>query len=109
MIDDTDLLAGVEREFVGLAAPTAPRIQAGGHPCQGIHTRPKGRAPKTAFIATHDNVDFAEHCIASYLAARGYGFQPPDPRGDGRSAGRVGRRSALRAPSRPAARQIEHG
>src|SRR5215472_2527040 len=64
-----------EREFVGLASPTAPRIQAGGHPCQGLYWTPKGRPrPKAAFIATHYNVDFAEHYIAPYLAARGFGF-----------------------------------
>src|SRR5215470_1629409 len=47
---------------------------AGGHPCQGIYTTPAGQRPKTAFIATHYNVDFAEHYIAPYLAARGFGF-----------------------------------
>ncbi|MBU1374469.1 MAG: alpha/beta hydrolase [Alphaproteobacteria bacterium] len=47
---------------------------AGGHPCQGIYTTPKGTRPKVAFIATHYNVDFSEHYLAPYLAARGYGF-----------------------------------
>src|SRR5688500_1652434 len=47
---------------------------AGGHPCQGIYTTPKGQRPKTAFIATHYNVDFTEHYIAPYLATRGFGF-----------------------------------
>jgi pimeloyl-ACP methyl ester carboxylesterase len=47
---------------------------AGGHPCQGIYTTPKGQRPKAAFIATHYNVDFSEHYVAPYLAARGYGF-----------------------------------
>lgn len=74
MIDDTDLMAQADRRFIGLPSPTAPRIQAGGHPCQGIYTTPKGARPKTAFIATHYNVDFSEHYIAPYLAARGYGF-----------------------------------
>jgi pimeloyl-ACP methyl ester carboxylesterase len=74
MIDDTDLLAGLDREFVGLPSPTSPRIQAGGHPCQGIYTAPRGRRPKTAFVATHYNVDFSEHYIAPYLASRGFGF-----------------------------------
>jgi hypothetical protein len=73
-MDDSDLMAGVDREFIGVVSPTAPRIQAGGHPCQGIYTTPKGARPSTAFIATHYNVDFSEHYIAPYLAARGYGF-----------------------------------
>lgn len=74
MIDDTDLLAMLDRHFLGLVSPTSPRIMAGGHPCQGVYTTPKGQRPKTAFIATHYNVDFSEHYIAPYLAARGYGF-----------------------------------
>lgn len=74
MIDDSDLLAKLDRQFLGFTSPTAPRIQAGGHPCQGIYTTPKGQRPKTAFIATHYNVDFSEHYIAPYLAVRGYGF-----------------------------------
>jgi hypothetical protein len=74
MIDDSNLLAKLDREFIGMVSPTAPRIQAGGHPCQGIYTAPKGQWPKTAFIATHYNVDFSEHYIAPYLASRGYGF-----------------------------------
>jgi pimeloyl-ACP methyl ester carboxylesterase len=74
VIDDTDLLAKLDRQFLGMVSPTSPRIQAGGHPCQGIYTAPKGQRPKTAFIATHYNVDFSEHYIAPYLASRGYGF-----------------------------------
>lgn len=71
---DADLLASVDKEFVGLVSPTAPRIQAGGHPCQGIYWTPKGRRPSVALIATHYNVDFSEHYIAPYFAARGFGF-----------------------------------
>jgi pimeloyl-ACP methyl ester carboxylesterase len=74
VIDDSDLLARLDRQFIGVVSPTSPRIMAGGHPCQGIYTTPKGLRPKTAFIATHYNVDFSEHYIAPYLAARGYGF-----------------------------------
>ena len=74
MIDDSDLMAGLDRQFVGLASPTMPRIPAGGHPCQGLYAVPRGVRPKTAFIATHYNVDFAEHYIAPYLASRGFGF-----------------------------------
>lgn len=74
IIDDSDLVAKTDREFIGIVSPTAPRIMAGGHPCQGIYTTPKGQRPKTAFIATHYNVDFSEHYVAPYIAARGFGF-----------------------------------
>ena len=43
---------------------------AGGHPCQGIYHRPAGQAPRTAFIATHYNVDFSEHYLVGFLAYR---------------------------------------
>ena len=69
--DDTK---GLEVEFIGKVSPTAPRIQAGGHPCQGLYWRPAGKRPTTAVIATHYNVDFSEHYIAPYFARRGYGF-----------------------------------
>ncbi|HEX3918888.1 MAG TPA: alpha/beta hydrolase [Caulobacteraceae bacterium] len=65
---------GVESQFIGRVSPTAPRIQAGGHPCQGIYWTPAGRRPRVALIATHYNVDFAEHYIAPYFARRGFGF-----------------------------------
>jgi pimeloyl-ACP methyl ester carboxylesterase len=67
-------LTDIVREFVGLPSPAIGRAGAGGHPCQGIYHRPAGKAPATAFIATHYNVDFSEHYLASYLAERGYGF-----------------------------------
>ena len=67
-------VGGVEREFVGLESPLAQRAGAGGHPCQGIYHTPAGLRPRTAFIATHYNVDFSEHYLAPYLAERGYGF-----------------------------------
>jgi pimeloyl-ACP methyl ester carboxylesterase len=70
----SDLLAKVDTQFLGFPSPTAPRIMAGGHPCQGIYWTPKGQRPKAAFIATHYNVDFSEHYIAPYLATRGFGF-----------------------------------
>ncbi|KRB41002.1 MAG: alpha/beta hydrolase [Pseudomonadota bacterium] len=73
-MSEADLLNQVERQFLGFASPTAPRIQAGGHPCQGLYWTPKGKRPKVAFIATHYNVDFSEHYIAEYMASRGYGF-----------------------------------
>jgi len=67
-------LTDIVREFVGLPSPAIGRAGAGGHPCQGIYHRPAGARPTTAFIATHYNVDFSEHYLASYLAERGYGF-----------------------------------
>jgi pimeloyl-ACP methyl ester carboxylesterase len=67
-------LAEVIRDFVGLPSPVVGRAGAGGHPCQGIYHRPAGARPATAFIATHYNVDFSEHYLASYLAERGFGF-----------------------------------
>lgn len=74
-MDETDLLSKVERRFVGLPSPTAPRVGAGGYPCQGLYWTPKGQPkPKVALIAAHYNVDFAEHYAAPYFAARGYGF-----------------------------------
>lgn len=64
----------VERRFVGLPSPVIGRAGAGGHPCQGLYHTPPGSRPTTAFIATHFNVDFAEHYLADLLAARGFGF-----------------------------------
>jgi pimeloyl-ACP methyl ester carboxylesterase len=64
----------LDAEFIGRVSPTAPRIQAGGHPCQGLYWTEAGKRPKTALIATHYNVDFSEHYIAPYFARRGYGF-----------------------------------
>lgn len=73
-MDESDVYAKVEARFLGFPSPTSPRIQAGGHPCQGLWWTPKGTAPKTAFIATHYNVDFSEHYLAAHMAARGFGF-----------------------------------
>src|SRR5580704_10792147 len=64
----------IERRFVGLTSPTSPRAGAGGHPCQGLYWTPAGARPHVAVIATHYNVDFAEHYAAPYFAARGVGF-----------------------------------
>ncbi len=61
-------------EFVGLPSPVVGRAGAGGHPCQGIYHRPAGARPSTALIATHYNVDFSEHYLASFMAEREYGF-----------------------------------
>lgn len=64
----------IAREFVGLPSPKLARAGAGGHPCQGLYWTPEGKRPKTALIATHYNVDFAEHYSAPYFAKRGFGF-----------------------------------
>lgn len=64
----------IEKQFVGLASPKSARAGAGGHPCQGLYWTPASKRPKTALIATHYNVDFAEHYSASYFAERGFGF-----------------------------------
>lgn len=64
----------VLREFVGLSSPTAARAGAGGHPCQGLYHRETGTKPRVAVIATHYQIDFSEHYLADYLAARGIGF-----------------------------------
>jgi pimeloyl-ACP methyl ester carboxylesterase len=68
------LIAQTDTQFVGLPSPTAPRSEVGGHPCQGIYWTAKGQRPRVALIATHYNVDFAEHYLAPYVATRGYGF-----------------------------------
>ena len=67
-------MSAIVREFVGLPSPVAGRAGAGGHPCQGIYHRPAAAPPRVAFIATHYNVDFSEHYLASYMAERGFGF-----------------------------------
>ena len=63
----------IDREFVSLES-TMPRAGAGGRPCQGVYHRPAGERPRTAVIATHYEVDFAEHYLADHLVAHGYGF-----------------------------------
>ena len=51
-----------------------PTAGHGSRPCQGLYHRPAGQQPRTAIVATHYNVDFSEHYLAEYMAARGYGF-----------------------------------
>jgi pimeloyl-ACP methyl ester carboxylesterase len=43
-------------------------------PTQGVYHHLKGTQPRTAFVATHYNVDFSEHYMAELMATRGYGF-----------------------------------
>jgi len=64
----------IEREFVALVSATSSRNGAGFNPCQGLYYRPPGKRPTVAAIATHYNVDFSEHFLGEYLAARGIGF-----------------------------------
>ena len=63
-----DSIDGLDKQFIGRSSATAPRIMAGGHPCQGIYWTQAGKQPKVAVIATHYNVDFTEHYIAPYFA-----------------------------------------
>ena len=67
-------MASIERRFVSLPSPTAGRNGAGYMPTQGIYQHAKGTQPRTAFIATHYNVDFSEHYMGELMATRGYGF-----------------------------------
>jgi hypothetical protein len=67
-------MAETERTFVSLTSPTGARNGAGFHPCQGLYHTARGERPRTALIATHYNVDFSEHYLGEYMAARGYGF-----------------------------------
>src|SRR5580658_1722664 len=64
----------ISAQFVGLPSPTMPAAKHGSHPCQGLYWSPAGEKPRVAAIATHYNVDFAEHYSAPYFAARGLGF-----------------------------------
>ncbi len=64
----------VVREFVSAESPTAARAGAGGRPCQGLYYSLAGSKPKVAMIATHYQIDFSEHYLAEYIAARGIGF-----------------------------------
>ncbi|HVX18827.1 MAG TPA: hypothetical protein VHA73_12405 [Acidimicrobiales bacterium] len=66
--------ASIEREWVSLESPTMKRAGHGSRPCQGLYHHVAGQRPRTAFVATHYNVDFSEHYLADYLAERGYGF-----------------------------------
>ena len=50
------------------------RNGAGFNPCQGLYFKPTAGTAKTAFIATHYNVDFSEHYLGPYMAERGFGF-----------------------------------
>ena len=69
------MTTAVQTRFVGLTSPTGFRAGAGGHPCQGLYWTAAGAPPpRVAVIATHYNVDFAEHYLAPFFAERGFGF-----------------------------------
>ena len=67
-------MAGVEARFVGLTSPTSPQAGHGSNPCQGLYWTPSGQRPRVALIASHYNVDFAEHYLAPWFARAGFGF-----------------------------------
>ena len=64
----------VKKTFVSTDSPTGARNGAGFMPCQGLYFEPADSPAKVALIATHYNVDFSEHYLGEYMAARGYGF-----------------------------------
>ena len=67
---DPNGIESLDATFIGRAPPTAPRIQAGGHPCQGIYYTEAGKRPKVAIIATHYNVDFSNIISRPILRGR---------------------------------------
>lgn len=74
MMAKGDSIDGLDVRPVWRVSTTAPRILAGGHPCQGLYWTEQGTKPKVAVIAAHYNVDFTEHYMAPYFARRGIGF-----------------------------------
>ena len=69
-----DNMSNIKRTFVSTTSATGARNGAGFNPCQGLYFEPADARPKVALIATHYNVDFSEHYLGEYMAARGYGF-----------------------------------
>jgi pimeloyl-ACP methyl ester carboxylesterase len=68
-------MTDVRREFVSLASATSARAGHGSNPCQGVYYTPSNdERPKIALIATHYDIDFSEHYLAEFMAARGFGF-----------------------------------
>ena len=55
VIDDSDLMRGLDRQFLGFTSPTSPRIQAGGHPCQGVDS-PETAGDERPFVGLHSAV-----------------------------------------------------
>ena len=67
-------MAATHTTFVSTGSPTGARNGAGFNPCQGLYFEPADSKPTVALIATHYNVDFSEHYLGEFMAARGYGF-----------------------------------
>ncbi len=67
-------MTDIKKTFVSIDSPTGTRNGAGFYPCQGLYVAPADSTEKVALIATHYNVDFSEHYLGEYMAARGYGF-----------------------------------
>jgi|TARA_R110000868_G_scaffold409361_1_gene694694 pimeloyl-ACP methyl ester carboxylesterase len=74
MLDNSELLAKVDRVFLGMPSPNFAGSPVGAHPCQGVYVTPKGKRPKVAFVACHYNGDFTEHYMGPEMAVRGFGF-----------------------------------
>lgn len=64
----------IDIQFVSKETPGALRAGAGGYPVQGLYYAPKGVQPRVAMIATHYQIDFSQHYLAGFMAARGIGF-----------------------------------
>lgn len=64
----------IDRRWVAASSPTLERHDNGSFPCQGVYHAAAGTQPRVAFIATHHNVDYADHYLAEPLARRGFGF-----------------------------------
>jgi hypothetical protein len=68
-------VADVAKQFVTMPSPAGvPTAGFGANPLQGVYVTPAGHRPRTAFVASHVNLDFAEHYLGPLLAQRGYGF-----------------------------------
>lgn len=64
----------ISKEFVGVESFSAKDFPAGGSPCQGLYYHIADNKPNIAFFATHYEIDFMQHYMATYLAELGYGF-----------------------------------
>jgi len=67
-------MTDINREFVALDAPNRGQNPVGYHACQGLYVTPTGERPRTAVIASHYSIDFAEHYLGPLMARRGFGF-----------------------------------
>jgi len=65
------------RRWIEFHRPGCPRAQPGRRgrlALPGIYYTPAGKKPRVAMVATHYNIDFSQHYLAEYIAARGIGF-----------------------------------